>query len=499
VKSRARERDDDIPDWPVPAIPPGARLALFAGAGLGHVFDRLERTHPTLTAIVFEPDPATASALLARRDWSAWAGRLAMLTGPDYAGAGDLARLCTELPDAPFCVYPPLQRDAPAEVARVRQLVDRVVFGARANDSARRATAGRYLIHTLANAPRIAREGDAASLAGLGAGTPAIVVAAGPSLDRNIHDLARVHDRAIVIACDTAARPLVTVGLDPDLIVASDSSQANAQHLSSLPPTRAWLAGEASLHPSAFTHFDGRTFMFRVADHEPWPWLKSIGFGRAHVETWGSVATSAFTLALSLGCDPIVLAGADFAFTDGRPYCRGTSFEPIWASWAGGGASYDEIWRLSIDRWPAVTEPDVAGAPVRTTPHLLAFRDWIAGRAARSAPRRIVNATGGGTLAGPAIEQRTATDTLGGRAAIDRDALHDSLRRAHNASRGSVATLFKAIEDVVERPEPQVPAPWLTFTGGAVSGAAVAAALQSHEYRAWRLARAGSIVSQAAS
>jgi hypothetical protein len=485
VKNRAHD-DDDATGEPADAIPPGVRTIVFVGAGLGHALDRLERSHPDLTAIVFEPDAGVARALLARRDWSAWAGRLAVLTGPEYAGAGELARACPDLPNAPLRIDPALQRDTPAEVTRALPALERVVFSVRANDGARRATAGRYLLHTLAGSARIAREGDAGALTRLLPGVPAIVAAAGPSLDRNVHDVAHVRDRAVIIACDTAARPLITAGLDPDLIVASDSSRANAQHLSALPPTDAWLVAEASLHPSAFTHFDSRTFMFRVADHEPWPWLSSIGLGRARVETWGSVATSAFTLALTMGCDPIILVGADFAFTDGRPYCRGTSLEPMWASWVGGGASYDEIWRSAVDRWPAAEEPDVTGTPVRTTPHLLAFRDWIAARASRCAPRRIVNATGAGTLVGAGIAQRSATGILTPSPPIDRVAIQTALRGAHASSRGDAGRLFATIAGLIEPGAAPLPEAWRAFTGHTVGDAHLAAALRSHEYRAWR-------------
>jgi hypothetical protein len=123
----------------------------------------------------------------------------------------------------------------------------------------------------------------------------ALVVAAGPSLDRNVHDLAPALDRTLVIACDTAARPLLTLGVEPDLIVAADSGRANAAYLSLLPPSRSWLVGEGSLHPSAFVHFDQRLFTFAVADHHPWPWLCTAGLDCTTLGTCRADATVART------------------------------------------------------------------------------------------------------------------------------------------------------------------------------------------------------------
>ena len=60
-------------------------------------------------------------------------------------------------------------------MARARQALRQVTFESDANAQARRALAARYLLQTLGNAPRIAREGNAAALAGLLPGMPAAV------------------------------------------------------------------------------------------------------------------------------------------------------------------------------------------------------------------------------------------------------------------------------------------------------------------------------------
>ncbi|HET9371990.1 MAG TPA: 6-hydroxymethylpterin diphosphokinase MptE-like protein, partial [Vicinamibacterales bacterium] len=209
---------------------PDAEVVIVIGAGNGAILEAIEMQSPSACAVVLEPDAAAAVAWLSRRDWSdrIAASRLLALTGPAYAGAALLGKRYGSLAQAPVIVHPWLLQHRPDDVARARQALRQVTFESDANAQARRALAARYLLQTLGNAPRIAREGNAAALAGLFPGMPAVVVAAGPSLDRNIHDLAVVKDRAIVIACDTAARPLTSVGVEPDLIVASDPSRANA-------------------------------------------------------------------------------------------------------------------------------------------------------------------------------------------------------------------------------------------------------------------------------
>ncbi|MCC7044672.1 MAG: DUF115 domain-containing protein [Acidobacteria bacterium] len=474
----------------VPAPP-----LVFIGADASPVAAALGYA-PDTRVVVFAPDQAAAQrvrAALAGPGASA-ADRLSVLVGPDYAGAAQVAAGVAGLSSARIMIDPRLEQDRPGEVQRARAALSKLTFQSSANDGARRASAGRYLLHTLANAPRLAREADVASLAGLFEGIPAVIVAAGPSLDRNIRDLMAVRDRVLIIACDTAARPLLSVGLDPHFVVGADSSRANAVHLSALPPSRAWLVAEGSLHPSAFMHFDQRTFVFRVADHHPWPWLQSIGVAAARLDTWGSVATSAFSLARALGCGPIALVGADFAFTDGRPYARGTSFESQWACWHAAGSSYEDIWRLLRDRWASVTiETAIDGSPVATAPHLLSFRDWVNERAAEAPGLRVINATGAGLLAGPAIEQRPLVDALGAADTIDRALIDRLLSAAHQHTRGDMTHLLAAIPALAEGNDETIPL-WLEFAGGTASLSAITAALRSPEYAAWTIGRQGRLV-----
>jgi hypothetical protein len=478
-------------DWLDRALPTSAGTVVFIGGGLGHVIEALAQTRPTARAVVLEPDADVARALAARPDWTSWAaaGRLAVLTGPDYTGIAQVARQFGDLAAAPVLVQPRLEASRPDAVAAAKAALARLAFQSSANDGARRASAARYLLQTLANAPRLAREADAGILTSLFAGMPAVIVAAGPSLDRNLDDLAAVAGQVLIIACDTAAKPLVWAGIDPHFVVATDSSRANATHLSSLLTTRSWLVAEGSLHASAFAHFAQRTFIFRVADHEPWPWLTSVGVPAARLDTWGSVATCAFSLALHLGCTRIGFVGADFAFTEGRPYCRGTSFESQWARWRRQGSTEPEIWRMLLDRWPATTALDIAGAETRTAPHLVSFRDWVVEQTDRHLDRSFVNATGAGLLTGRRIEQGLLAAAFAGADTIDRSLADRVLNAAHQSARGDLGRLMASVSDVFAGAHGDMVARWSEFAGGALPASAIESALRSPEHAAWTLGR----------
>ncbi len=318
-------------------------LVIVVGLGLGYVLDAIERRSDVTKVLAFEVCPATIGPMRARRDWSDWVntGRLTHLVGPDYEGVAEAWKLMKTGAEPPgLLVSAVFERETPAEVRRARDLVERVFqdarrnaeTGTRANAEARLRFAGVYLLNTIRNLPVIAAEGEVSELFGAFAGTPAVVVGAGPSLDKDLEVLSGLQERVLVVAVDTAVRPLLAAGIRPHLVVAVDPQECNARHLCDLPDTEGmWLVAESSITPETFDQFCGRCFIFRVSDHQPWPWLTEHGADHARLQTWGSVLTSTFDLACRMGCDPVVFVGADLAFTDGVFYCRNTIYESEWA------------------------------------------------------------------------------------------------------------------------------------------------------------------------
>jgi hypothetical protein len=389
-----------------PALRNRPPLLIVLGIGFGHVLDAVERQSPDTRVLALEPAISVTRSMLECRDWRDWlqSGRLTMLVGPEYAGTSDAWKLIDARAEPPaIVVAPAFQRFWPSEVARANKVAARIVAGAQANEEARRRFAGRYLLNTLANLPTIVDEADAASLFDAFARVPALVVAAGPSLDATLPAVRELADRAMIVAVDTAVRPLLAAGVRPHVAVAVDPSEANARHLADLPDaSEIWFVGEGSIDPAVFPQFSGRTFTFKVSAHEPWPWLAAHGIERGTLRAWGSVLTTAYDLAVRAGCDPVVFAGADLAYSRGLQYCRNTVYEPQWQHW-----TTDAERAAALVPWLAARHTleigDVNGEPVITTPNFVQFRDWLVARAGE-AGRVTLNGTGGGILHGPGVK-----------------------------------------------------------------------------------------------
>jgi hypothetical protein len=458
---------------PMPAL-----LGLL-GAGPGYVLDALERHAPDTRVLAIEPSLDDARAFLARRDWSGWrtSGRLVYLVDPDYTGSGDAWRIVpVGQPDHAIRILAGSNLQLGEGVARATKVLKQVLFDARANADARRRLAPRYLTNVLRNIPAIAAGQNLNTLEGAHKSVPAVIAAAGPSLDAAIPELRGLRDRAVVFACDTALRPLLIGGITPQYVVGIDPSPLNARHFLSLPEcSGTQLICDLALDRQATAIFEGRTFWFRVADHHPGPWLASLGLDVEKVDVWGSVLTAAFQAACIAGCDPIVFVGADLSFTGGRSYARATTYELDWGAATGSGAELERVWRGQMGEQVSEVE-DLRGMKTQVTPAMLSFRDWLVARARQSA-RRVVNATEAGMLFGAGIEQASLTSALRMQRSVPA-VEHNEQRRPDVRPSTLASGVRKVRKHLADGPRSATPvAEWSAFVGEGFDVNAVGAAL----------------------
>ena len=470
VAEAARWLDARLRDQPIPPI------LLVVGLGEGHLLDVLEQRAPATRVLALEPNPSVAEMFRARRDWSDWSDRLAYLVGPDYAGADQAWRIFPIKEHAhATLVHPELERNLDESVTRALRVLKEIVYGARANAVARARFAPRYLANTLRNLPALLAGSDAGALQDAYRGVPAVVAGAGPSLDDNITELKSLQDRAVIIACDTALRPMLERGLSPQFVVGLDPAELNARHFQQLPRhDSTWLVGEPALHHGAIESFGQRAFWFRVARHAPWPWYQELGIDVQQIDVWGSVLTGAFQTAVLLGCDPIVFIGADLSFTRDRPYARGTTFEFEWAQVVAAGTPLPDLWRSRISGGADDVElPDLCGVPTRTTRTLLSFRDWLV-RRAEGCGRRVVNASGAGMLIGGPVAQSRLSEVLTTPVALPRVEMIPPISPLRGRHADLVASLKATYDDVVGGAATgSVASEWSEFCGEGYDAGAV--------------------------
>lgn len=169
--------------------------------------------------------------------------------------------------------------------------------------------------------------------------TPAIICGAGPSLEEALPTLRTLDDRALIFAGGSTITSLTSHGIQPHFSMALDP---NREELDRLLQSR-YFEGAYLIAPrlqkEVFATANG-PFGYLKTDTGGLieNWLEEeLGLGGAPIgPDLGAEAFSVTTLALSyayaFGCNPIILAGVDLAFQEGKRYASGIEAKELDAS-----------------------------------------------------------------------------------------------------------------------------------------------------------------------
>ncbi|MEM7306855.1 MAG: 6-hydroxymethylpterin diphosphokinase MptE-like protein [Planctomycetota bacterium] len=177
-----------------------------------------------------------------------------------------------------------------------------------------------WLAQAMEALPEVARHGSVAALDGAFAKRPCFIASPGPSLEKNAALLRDVKGRAVIAASTHALAPLQAQGVVPDLVLAAGPEERLLRHYSGvdLSGVEALLVG-ATCHRGHWEQGARRHLSFANGDQLD-DWIHRPYREDARLASGGSVACSAVSLALRMGCDPIVFLGQDLAFDGDRYY-----------------------------------------------------------------------------------------------------------------------------------------------------------------------------------
>ncbi len=163
---------------------------------------------------------------------------------------------------------------------------------------------------------------------------PAVLVAAGPSLDKNVHLLREAKGRAVIFAVDSALPALLRHDVVPDFVTSIDYHPVTYEKIAGeigamaagTPPSLICTMWDT---PPMFKRPPWRA-VFRVPAHHP------IDMWAAQLLGWQLISPGAQTVAhlnlhaaLVAGCRPIIFVGLDLAYGGSRPHAQGTVLQGV--------------------------------------------------------------------------------------------------------------------------------------------------------------------------
>lgn len=211
-------------------------------------------------------------------------------------------------------------------------------------------------------------------------GYPAFIVSAGPSLDKNIDMLKEVKGRGMIMAVDTAIKPLLKKGIVPDIVASVDPHKPlelfQYRGTENLP-----MLVDINYNSKIDLLHNGKRFYTWSGAPFVKEFLEKMGIDLGVIESGGSVACNLFSLAIMSKFETIVLIGQDLAY----PNKKGHS-----------SASYDSESNIDIESGKYFKVEDIYGNHVYTEGNMNAYRKWFEATISRNPSIRFIDATEGG-------------------------------------------------------------------------------------------------------
>ena len=210
----------------------------------------------------------------------------------------------------------------------------------------------------------------------------AILVSAGPSLNKNIHELKKAKNKAFILAVDTAMKPLLKAGIKPDAFITIDAKKpvdlVDMEEARDIP-----VIAPVDANYKLIRRQTGKKIFWNDGYAMPYQIYAMNGKTFPGVDFGGSVACCGFSMLFKMGFHTIILVGQDLAFSDNKSHADGTFQE--------------KMPEEDTERMMTVKGNYVDKIPTRGDfrMYLEWFRDYIKG-AKKHRGVRVVNATEGG-------------------------------------------------------------------------------------------------------
>jgi hypothetical protein len=405
-----------------------AFVVLGFGAGY-HVKATLERVGEAGVVVAYEPDTELLRAVLERIDCTDWIGspRLAL-----FAGDVDQAAITRRLEVAvgqiaqgvQLLTHPPTRQRNAEALNAFGQLFAQFVAFCRTNVATTLVNSPITCENLTRNLDHYAAGGTINDLKGAAAGKPAVLVAAGPSLARNVNLLAEpgVRDRVVIITAQTTLKLLLDYGVRPHFVTALDYHEISKRFYEDLPRLDdVTLIAEPKANRAILESYPGPVRVCRSSFLDTL--LGSAARAVDPLPAGSTVAHLSFYFAQYLGCDPIIFTGQDLGFSDGVYYCPGTAIHQVWSGELSPFNTLEmmEWQRVARHRNHLQKMTDVHGRPIYSDEQMITYlrqfeRDFAA------APQHIIDATEGG-MPKAHTEQVALADALKQHASVELDSL----------------------------------------------------------------------------
>ncbi|MFQ5449885.1 MAG: motility associated factor glycosyltransferase family protein [Nitrospinaceae bacterium] len=397
--------------------PRNASNFIVLGLGLGyHVLELIKRAAPSARIAILERDLEPVHLAMSHNDFSTVLNHPGVsfhigVRGSELERALERGQIEFALNGYVPIGFKPLMDLDPGYYGELLQKLKNLFLENRIDGNTQAAFSKSFYRNILDNWPHILSSPGIRSLENKGAGIPAILVSAGPSLDKNVGLLRGAVDKAVIITVATALKPVLECGIQPDFVVALDPDDSTVRAFGVDPlPENLWLVFDPGIPRVIPDHFRNNKLVMESGVYLS-QWIAEHHEEKGNLAKTFSVAHAAFLFAMSLGCGPVILVGQDLAFTRHRLHCSGSFHNQMHQDLISTEQTIPTLDRKKYQRYsPSLTSGlDVFGRVTMTTLALEMYKNRFAGEIRQGC--HVYNATEGGVPI-PGIENLSLRDVL---------------------------------------------------------------------------------------
>jgi len=158
---------------------------------------------------------------------------------------------------------------------------------------------------------------------------PVVIVAAGPSLDKNIHLLKEYQNNCVILCADVTLFKLLQNDIKPDFVVNIDPSDSLRRYWVNLDTTNLTLVCPTTVSSRTLETWRGNVYFFNQSDVAGSPKGNLLKKLIKPTEGWGVlfnryfVGATMFQFLTYLSPSVVILIGHDFGYTDNKAFCDG--------------------------------------------------------------------------------------------------------------------------------------------------------------------------------
>lgn len=219
-------------------------------------------------------------------------------------------------------------------------------------------------------------------------GIPAIVIGAGPSLQKNIEILKKLKDKALIIAGGTSLNALNVHGMEPHLALGVDPFESFEYRTLASTSFLTPFIYKTRMHAQALDNVCGPLIYFPSgASYTIEKWFdEKLGFQEKKLELGTNVVNISLSLASAFGCNPLIAVGVDLAYTEDKRYSKGLKKH---------GTTYERL-NTKSEGEEIIVRKDIYGKPVNTLMKWIQESFWYSEFQKNHPHQQIINSTEGG-------------------------------------------------------------------------------------------------------